>query len=107
MGIKEMSESRPSALEEELISRHAIRSAMQIKRAQIREYESSLSDRDDEVGKHARAVAEGRLLQIEQDISLTYLLQACEARGSSISPNISGGEGAGSQAILEDEEVNE
>lgn len=51
----------------------AVQKAMEAKLEQLTDYRKSLSERDDDVGKHARAVADGRLLQLEQDMALIAL----------------------------------
>lgn len=39
------------------------------KRAQLMDYMLSLVDREDAVGKHAFTIADGRVMQIDQDIA--------------------------------------
>lgn len=52
--------------------------AMEKKKAQLIEYKRTLDERFDDIGKHNRIIADGRILQIEQDIRLiqdTFLLR--------------------------------
>lgn len=43
---------------------------MTAKRTQLREYRRSLEIRDDPIAKYAATIADGRLQQIEMDISM-------------------------------------
>lgn len=68
----------------DLINRPTMERAMQEKHRQLTEYRASLSNRDDEVGRHAYTIAEGRLLQLEADMALLSLQPTpCQKCGGS------------------------
>jgi hypothetical protein len=56
--------------------RASIMQAMRTKQVQLLEYQATLTDRDDESGKHALVITEGRLLQLDQDMALIDLQPA-------------------------------
>ncbi len=54
----------------DLIDRTLMQNAMEAKMEQLAEYRRTLEGRDDEIGKHARAFADGRIAQLDADMAL-------------------------------------